>query len=45
MNKETETTKCVTEECENLTDMVVCDDCVDSLLPSYENQLERERGL
>lgn len=35
--------KCVTDECENMTYMVVCDDCVENLLPSYENRLERDR--
>ena len=49
MNTEPEwdlpTIKCATDECENLTNMVVCDDCVEDLLPSYENHLERERGL
>ena len=33
--------KCLTEECENLTHMAVCDDCVENLLPTYESRLEQ----
>jgi len=40
MNEETfPIIKCVTEECENMTDMVVCEDCVDRMLPAYERHL------
>ncbi len=46
MNEETfPIIKCVTEECENMTDMVVCEDCVDRMLPAYERHLERQQGL
>ena len=45
ISKEHEPIKCVTEECENLTAMVVCEDCVDALFDTYEHRLEREKGL
>lgn len=45
MNTEPETIKCATDECENMTSLHICDDCVEDLLPNYEARLERERGL
>lgn len=36
--------KCIglsdTEECENLTDLRICDDCVEELLGDHRRQLE-----
>lgn len=31
---------CQTEECENLTALVVCDDCVDSFFDTWESARE-----
>jgi hypothetical protein len=32
---------CITDECENLTKLVLCDDCTDEQFASYESQKER----
>lgn len=34
--------KCVTDECENMTTLHLCDDCTEEQLSSYENHLERQ---
>ena len=33
--------KCATDECENLTDKHLCEDCTEEQLGAYENHLER----
>lgn len=32
--------KCATEECENTTELHVCDACVDEMMGSYERRIE-----
>ncbi|CAB4159200.1 hypothetical protein UFOVP711_63 [uncultured Caudovirales phage] len=32
--------KCVTYECENLTELVLCDDCTDEQFGQWESQKE-----
>jgi hypothetical protein len=32
---------CATENCKNLTEFHVCDDCLDEMMSSYERRLER----
>lgn len=34
--------KCATEECENMTELHICEDCVDAAFDTYEHQRERE---
>ena len=40
MNTETINEVCITDECENMTHLVVCDDCVDSQFGSWESSRE-----
>jgi hypothetical protein len=39
--KEIEKEVCITDECENLTDLVLCDDCLDSQFGAWESIKER----
>jgi hypothetical protein len=32
---------CATENCKNLTEFYICDDCLDEMMSSYERRLER----
>lgn len=32
---------CVTDDCENLTKLVLCDDCTDEQFGSWESRMER----
>jgi len=40
MNTETIYEVCETDECENMTKWVICDDCVDCHFGSWESQRE-----
>jgi hypothetical protein len=40
-SKEDIIAKCVTDECENLTKLVLCDDCTDEAFGSWESRKER----
>lgn len=42
MNTETINEVCITDECENMTHLVVCDDCVDSQFGSWESSREEQ---